>query len=94
MLGILPPGGGGQGVEVAKTFLPQKSFGFGLWKEGFETWHIAMFVAGLVGSNAALILTGLVARPAPATKAGKQQKKIRSARRLNPTVTRGIFFCD
>ena len=29
--------GGGQGVEVAKTFLPQKSFGFGLWKEGFES---------------------------------------------------------
>ena len=29
--------GGGPGVEVsAKTFLPQKSFGFGLWKNGMR----------------------------------------------------------
>ena len=64
---VLALRGGGQGVEVAKTFLPQKSFGFGLWKEGFETWHIAMFTAGLVGGNAALLLTGLIDRPTPGT---------------------------
>ena len=82
--------GGGPGVEVsAKTFLPQKSFGFGLWKNGmrvhlnnestlqlqhlthacaiagFETWHIDLFVAGLVGGNYALLATGLMGRPTP-----------------------------
>lgn len=57
--------GGGDGVEVCKTFLPQKSLGFGLWKEGFETWHIALFLVGLVFGNAALVMSGIMAKPTP-----------------------------
>lgn len=49
---------------AAKTFLPQNSI-FPLWKEGFETWHIAFFVVSLIGGNIFAITKGLIDRPTP-----------------------------
>ena len=38
---------------------------FAIRLAGFETWHIDLFVAGLVGGNYALLATGLMGRPTP-----------------------------
>ena len=46
------------------TFLPQKSI-FPLWKDGFETWHIAVFLVGMLGGNLFAITKGLIDRPTP-----------------------------
>eukprot|EP00931_Biecheleriopsis_adriatica_P061755 TRINITY_DN37150_c0_g1_i1.p1 TRINITY_DN37150_c0_g1~~TRINITY_DN37150_c0_g1_i1.p1 ORF type:complete len:232 (+),score=26.63 TRINITY_DN37150_c0_g1_i1:81-698(+) len=46
------------------TCLPQQSL-FPLWKDGFETWHIAVFLVGLIGGNIGLVMGGVIPRPAP-----------------------------
>jgi len=53
-----------QTVAKAQTFLPQDSI-FPLWKDGFQTWHIAVFLVGLIFGNIGLILGGIIARPTP-----------------------------
>lgn len=47
-----------------KTCLPQQSI-FPLWKDGFETWHIAVFLVGLIFGNIALVVFGVIDRPTP-----------------------------
>lgn len=47
-----------------QTFLPQKSL-CPLWKDGFETWHIWVFLSGLVFGNLWLITSGTIERPTP-----------------------------
>lgn len=49
---------------ASATCLPQASL-IPLWKDGFETWHIAVFIVGLIGGNIALIMSGLIDRPTP-----------------------------
>ena len=49
---------------VPTTFLPQQSI-FPLWKDGFETWHIAVFLVGMLGGNLFSITKGLIDRPTP-----------------------------
>ena len=34
-------------------------------KDGFETWHIAVFLVGLIFGNAALVMAGYIDRPTP-----------------------------
>jgi hypothetical protein len=41
-------------AAAAKTFLPQKSL-IPIWKDGFETWHIFVFLVGLIGGNIYLL---------------------------------------
>jgi len=53
-----------QTVAKAQTFLPQDSI-FPLWKDGFQTWHIAVFLVGLIFGNIGLVLGGIIARPTP-----------------------------
>ena len=55
-------------AAAAKTCLPQRTLcplpnKFGGWKEGFETYHIALFLVGLIFGNIALLATGAVDRP-------------------------------
>ena len=50
--------------NTPKTFLPQKSY-FPLWKDGFKTWHINMFVAQLIAANLYLVWSGVMDRPNP-----------------------------
>ena len=50
--------------NTPKTFLPQKSY-FPLWKDGFQTWHINMFVAQLIAANLYLVWSGVMDRPNP-----------------------------
>jgi|EP00322_Chrysochromulina_rotalis_P012282 uncharacterized membrane protein YecN with MAPEG domain len=52
------------GTGASKTFLPQKSL-FPLWKDGFETWHITVFLVGLVFGNIYLVTMGIIDRPTP-----------------------------
>jgi uncharacterized membrane protein YecN with MAPEG domain len=47
-----------------KTFLPQKTL-LPLWKDGFETWHIAIFVVKLTCGNIFLLQSGMIDRPNP-----------------------------
>ena len=51
-------------AAAPKTFLPQKSY-FPLWKNGFETWHINVFVFQLIAANLYLIRSGAIDRPDP-----------------------------
>jgi uncharacterized membrane protein YecN with MAPEG domain len=46
------------------TFLPQRSF-CPLWKDGFETWHIAAFLVQLTLGNVMLLSGGYIDRPTP-----------------------------
>jgi hypothetical protein len=48
----------------AKTCLPQKAI-VPLFKGGFFTWHIFVFLVGLVPGNIALVYLGVVPRPTP-----------------------------
>ena len=55
-------------AAAAKTCLPQRTLcplpnRFGGWKEGFETYHIALFLVGLIFGNIALLAAGAVDRP-------------------------------
>ena len=36
--------------NIPKTFLPQKSY-FPLWRDGFQTWHINMFLSAPLLEN-------------------------------------------
>lgn len=49
---------------ASKTCLPQNSL-FPLWRDGFEAWHIWVFIVGLVGGNVGLVLGGVLDRPTP-----------------------------
>jgi hypothetical protein len=56
-----------QTVAKAQTCLPQDSI-FPLWKDGFQTWHIAFFLVGLIFGNLGLLLGGIIAHPSPGEK--------------------------
>ena len=47
-----------------QTCLPQKSL-CPLWKDGFEVWHIWVFLSALVFGNLWLITSGTIERPTP-----------------------------
>lgn len=47
-----------------KTCLPQKAI-IPFFKKGFFTWHIALFLVGLVPGNIALVVFGVLDRPTP-----------------------------
>ena len=51
-------------AAAAKTFLPQRSF-CPLWKDGFETWHIAAFLVQMTVGNVILLSWGYIDRPTP-----------------------------
>jgi hypothetical protein len=51
-------------TTTTKTFLPQEAL-IPLWKDGFETWHIAFFLVGLTGGNIFLLQSGMIDHPNP-----------------------------